>query len=79
MKKAILSNKSRNDSDLQCRRRVSTGNCTSEAGPCVGNTDQRPWRTMDTVQYRLAFVDKKDKVVNKDANGKKADRTQTWC
>ena len=27
---------------------------------------------MDTVQCRLAFVDKKEKVVNKDANGKKA-------
>ena len=28
-------------------------------------------RTTDTAQYRLAFVDKKDKIINKDKSGKK--------
>ena len=53
-----FSNKSRNDSDLQCRRRISAGYCIGYSAVQVG------------------FVDKKEKVVNKDANGKKEIRNR---
>ena len=49
-----------------------------QAGPCVVTQV----KTVENDGYsavQVGFVDKKDKVVNKDASGKEADRTQTWC
>ena len=55
--------------DLQCRRCFSTGYCI-EAGPC----SVTQIKTVENDGYsavQVAFADKKEKVVNKDANGKK--------
>ncbi len=73
-----FSNKSRNDSDLQCRRCFSTSYCIGQAGPC----SVTQIKTVENDGYsavQVGFADKKEKVVNKDANGKKAVSSQTWC
>lgn len=68
-----FSNKSRNDTDLQCRRRISAGYCIT--GWCVVTQI----KTVDNDGYsavQVGFVDKKEKTVNKDANGKKEIRNR---